>query len=67
VAFVVSGPRYLRGVADREMLPQPGRVVLLVLKDGRQVEGELIVMTDHYTVGDVSFQEWEIETIEDAT
>ena len=49
------------------MLPQPGRVVLAMLKDGRQLEGELIVMTDHYTVGDVSFQEWEIETIDDVT
>jgi hypothetical protein len=49
------------------MLPQHGRVVLVMLKDGRQLEGELIVMTDHYTVGDVSFEEWEIETIEDVT
>ena len=36
-----------------------------MLKDDRQLDGELIVMTDHYTVGDVIFQEWEIETIED--
>lgn len=54
-------------VVDAEMLPQPGRVVLVMLQDGRQVEGELIVMTDHYTVGDVSFQWWEVETIEDVT
>jgi hypothetical protein len=54
-------------VADPELLPQPGRVVLVMLKDGRQIEGELIVMTGHYTVGDVAFEHWEIETIEDVT
>ncbi len=54
-------------MVDAELLPQPGRVVLVMLKDARQVEGELIVMTGHCTVGDVSFQEWEIETIENVT
>ncbi len=49
------------------MLPQPGRVVLVMLKDGRQLEGELTMMTGHYTVGEVQFEEWEIETIEDVT
>jgi hypothetical protein len=52
---------------DAEMLPQHGRVVLVVLQDGRQLEGELIVMTGHYSVGDVTFEQWEIETIEDVT
>jgi hypothetical protein len=50
-----------------DQLPQPGRVVLVMLQDGRQVEGELIVMTGCYAVGDVTFEQWEIETIEDVT
>ena len=47
------------------MLPQHGRVVLVMLKDGRQLEGELVVMTDRYVIGGVVFEEWETETLED--
>jgi hypothetical protein len=54
-------------VTDPEMLPQHGRVVLVMLKDGRQVEGELVVVTGCYCVGDVTFEQWEVETIEDVT
>ncbi len=54
-------------VTDPEMLPQPGRVVLVMLKDGRQLEGELVVMTGHCMVGEVAFEAWEVETIEDLT
>ena len=49
------------------MLPQHGRVVLVMLKDGRQLEGELVTLTDCYQVGDVTFEEWEIETLEVVT
>ena len=49
------------------MLPQPGRVVLVMLKGGRQLEGELVVMTGCYCVGNVTFEAWEVETIEDVT
>ena len=49
------------------MLPQPGRVVLVMLQDGRQLEGELLVMTGRYAIGDDVFEAWEIETLEDVT
>lgn len=49
------------------MLPQHGRVVLVILKDGRQLEGELLVMTGRYAIGDVGFEAWEIESLEDIT
>jgi hypothetical protein len=52
-------------VVDVEMLPQHGRVVLVVLQDGRQLEGELIVLTGRYQVGGVAFDAWEIEELED--
>jgi hypothetical protein len=32
-------------VTDIELLPQPGRIVLVVLPDGRQLEGELRTLT----------------------
>jgi hypothetical protein len=55
-----------KGMVDPSMFPQ-GRVVLVLLKDGTHLEGELIVVTNCYSVGGVVFQEWEIETIEDVT
>jgi hypothetical protein len=54
-------------MADVELLPQNGRVVLVVLQDGRQLEGELIVLTGRYQVGGVVFDAWEIEALEDVT
>lgn len=36
---------YCRLVVDVDLLPQNGRVVLVVLQDGRQLEGELRVMS----------------------
>ena len=54
-------------MTDPEMLPQPGRVVLVMLNDGRQLEGELVVMTGCFAVGDVTFEQWEVERIEDVT
>ena len=50
-----------------DLLPQNGRVVHVVLQDGRQVEGELHVMSGRYEVGGVVFDPWEIETLEDLT
>jgi hypothetical protein len=53
-------------VGDVEMLPQHGgRNVRVVLKDGRQLEGELIVLSGRYQVEWVMFEPWEIETLED--
>jgi len=51
-------------VAD-DHLPQNGRVVLVMLKDGRQLEGELHAMSARYEIGGETFDEWEIETLED--
>ena len=48
------------------MFPQPGRVVL-VMKGGRQLEGELHTLTDRFEGRDVVFEPWEIETLEDVT
>lgn len=48
-----------------EMLPQHGRVVRVMLQDGRQLEGELIILTGRYKVGDALFFEWEIEELVD--
>ena len=47
------------------MFPQGGRVVLVMLEDGRQLEGELIVLTNCYFIAGVMFAEWEVETLED--
>jgi hypothetical protein len=63
---VLSGA-YRRGMADVPLLPQHDRIVLVVLQDGRQLEGELIVLTDRFQVGGRVFETWEIETIEDFT
>jgi hypothetical protein len=54
-------------VVDTAMFPQGGRVVLVMLKDGRQLEGELHVMTGFYAIGDIVFAAWEIESLEDIT
>jgi hypothetical protein len=54
-------------VVDVELLPQHGRVVLVVLQDGRQLEGELMVMSGRYEVAGVVFDAWEIEELEDLT
>jgi hypothetical protein len=54
-------------VADVEFLPQHGRIVRVVLQDGRQLEGELHTMTGRFEVGGVVFDEWEIEELEDLT
>ncbi len=54
-------------MVDPSMLPQHGQVVLVMLKDGRQLEGELHTLTDCFELGDVVFEECEIETLEDVT
>lgn len=54
-------------VTDVPMLPQHERIVLVVLQDGRQLEGELIVLTDRFEVDGVMFESWEIEELEDVT
>jgi hypothetical protein len=64
---VVSTARYRPLVVDAELLPQSGRVVLIALQDGRQLEGELIVLTSRYQVGEEVFAVWEIEELEDLT
>jgi hypothetical protein len=35
------------------------------LQDGRQLEGQLLVLTSRYQVGDEVFASWEIEELED--
>jgi hypothetical protein len=52
-------------LSDVSVLPQRGRIVLVVLHDGRQIEGEVHTMTSRYEVGGVAFYPWEIEEIED--
>ena len=47
------------------MLPQHGRIVLVVLQDGRQLEGELITLTDRFEVAGTVFQAWEIDELLD--
>jgi hypothetical protein len=37
--------------------------VLVVLQDGRQIEGELHTLTGRYEVGGVVFEAWEIEEV----
>jgi len=46
-------------------LAQHGRVVLVVVQDSRQLEGELITLTDRFQVGGTVFEPWEIEEILD--
>lgn len=50
---------------DESMVPQNGRIVRVILQDGRQLEGELITLTGRYQVGDVTFFGWEIENLDD--
>ena len=54
-------------VPDVDLLPQHCRLVLVVLQDGRQIEGELIALTGRYEVGSVVFEAWAIEELEDVT
>ena len=49
------------------MLPQHGRIVLVVLQDGQEPEGQLIVLSGRYEVGGVVFDAWEIDELEDLT
>jgi hypothetical protein len=39
----------------------------VVLQDGRQLEGELHVLSGRYEVGGVVFDPWEIEELDDVT
>lgn len=52
-------------MTDATMLPQHGRFVRVILQDGRQLEGELIILTGRYKVGDDLFFGWEIEELDD--
>lgn len=52
-------------VQGPEMFAQHGRVVLVMLKDGRQLEGELLRMTECWVIGDDRFYDYEIDSIED--
>jgi hypothetical protein len=54
-------------VVDVDPLPQNGRVVLVVLQDGRQIEGELQTMSGRFEIGGESFDAWEVEELEDVT
>ena len=53
-------------VIEPSIVPQDGRVVLVLLKDRRQLEGELIVLTNCYFLAGVVFEAWEIETLEES-
>jgi hypothetical protein len=46
-------------------LPQYGRIVLVVLQDGRQLEGELMLLTDRFEVAGTVFESWEIDELGD--
>jgi hypothetical protein len=65
VSTTVQPVRPVSMVSDVSVLPQRGRIVLVVLHDGRQIEGEVHTMTSRYEVGGVAFYPWEIEEIED--
>ena len=41
--------------------------MLVVLQDGRVLEGEIHTMSGRYEIGGQTFDEWEIETLEDVT
>jgi hypothetical protein len=41
--------------------------VLVVLQDGRQIEGEIHVMSGCYEIGGETFDAAEVETLEDVT
>jgi hypothetical protein len=64
----VAGPSAyrFRDLADVPILPQHDRIVSVVLQDGRQLEGELIVLTDRFEIAGTLFEPWEIEEIDDA-
>lgn len=48
------------------MLPQHGRqFVRCVLQDGRQLEGELMILTGRYQIGDTLFYGWEIDELDE--
>jgi hypothetical protein len=50
---------------DRRATPAAWPDLLVVLHDGRQLEGELVVLTRRYAVGGVVFHPWEIAELED--
>lgn len=52
-------------MTEATMLPQHGRIVRVILQDGRQLEGELIILTGRYEIGGVTFYGWEIDELED--
>jgi hypothetical protein len=54
-------------VSDDDLLPQSGRVVVVMFKDGRQLEGELHSTSGRFEISGVSFDQWEVETIEPVT
>jgi hypothetical protein len=54
-------------VVDVDLLPQSGRVVLAVLQDGRQLEGELLSMSDRFVIGGTAFDAWQIEELDHVT
>lgn len=56
---------YRFGVVDAPMVPQRSRAVLVVLQDGRQLEGELIMLTGRFQVAGTVFEPWEIEELLD--
>jgi hypothetical protein len=66
-SLIASPTSNVADVADVELLPQHGRIVLVVLQDGRQLEGELHTLTGRYQVGGVVFEPWEIDQLEDVT
>jgi hypothetical protein len=47
------------GMVQMPMIPQHGRIVLIALQDGRQLEGSLIVLTDRFEVDGTAFEPWE--------
>ena len=63
---VLSGV-YRAVMAEAPTLRQRGRIMLVTLQDARQVEGELITLTGRFEVGDVVFEPWEVEELEDVT
>jgi hypothetical protein len=61
----ITAHAYPPGMVDAPTLPQHGRIVLVMLQDGRQLEGELIVLTDRFQVSGVVFEQREIEELSD--
>jgi len=54
-------------MVDGDLLPQNGRVVLVVVQDGRVLEGGLHMMSRRYEIGADTFDQWEIEDLQDIT